>query len=246
VRLLQRRLHDRGFNPGGESGEYDRPTADAVGRFQRHAHIEHGGYLSLDTWDALNGDEPGPPPPIAERRPLSAPPRYDQSRPETDIPPPARFFDQAYGQQDLPPPHEDRYDQRYARRDLPPAPPQARVIVRRDDVGGVQRYYSHQSYSRSSSSVSPPATVYGGGYGYTGDGYAAGGAYGHQGGYASAYGYDDSYGAQPAGPPVYAQPVPPPQGYPGPDAGWRPPYAAVGAGSAVQNGYLVWGGKTRF
>jgi hypothetical protein len=251
VRSLQRHLHDRGFYQGPESGEYDRPTADAVGRFQRHAHIDHGGYLSLETWEALNGDDDlrAPPQPYAEQRPLPQPPRYEHYRPETDIPPPVRHYERPLAQQDLPPPRlEERNDRRTLQRDPPPAP-QANVVVRRDDVGGVQRYYSHQSYSRSSSSVSPPAAVYGGGsgasygYGYGANGYASGGAYDYDGGYASGYGYAEGYGAPMAGPPVYAQPQP---AQPYPNAGWRPPYAAIGAGSAVQNGYLVWSGKTRF
>jgi|GEM_PF-5390129 len=189
VRDLQHRLQRRGVYRGEVSGAYDRDTAAAVGEFQRRAQIDHGGYLSLDTWEALNGPD-----------------------------------DQFYG-----PPADPR--DRFADRSQPPLPPaaprepgwagagQAQGYSYRAQGGDAQRYYSHESYARS----------YGAGF----DGYAG-----------QAYGYPDPYAAG-----AYAQyggyyqqsPGVAPQNY-----GWRPPYAAVGAGSAVQNGYLVWSGKTRF
>jgi len=54
IREVQRRLHERGYYRGGFSGRYDAATAAAVTRFQSGARIEHGGYLSLETLQALD------------------------------------------------------------------------------------------------------------------------------------------------------------------------------------------------
>ena len=53
VRGLQRRLRAHGDYEGEETGRYDETTADAVARFQRDRKIEHGGYLSVTTVDAI-------------------------------------------------------------------------------------------------------------------------------------------------------------------------------------------------
>ena len=62
---VQHALHDRGYYRGEASGHYDRATAEAVSRFQAGAHINHGGYLSEETVEALDQGQPtyGPPPP---------------------------------------------------------------------------------------------------------------------------------------------------------------------------------------
>lgn len=58
IRGVQRRLHERGYYDGPMSGDYDAGTRAAVGRFQDEARLDHGGYLSLDTLDALDrGDD---------------------------------------------------------------------------------------------------------------------------------------------------------------------------------------------
>lgn len=78
---VQRRLHDWGVYEGGYDGRYDAATADAVRRFQAERHIAHGGYLSLQTLEAL--DTP-PPPTLAPVQPPVdyadgyAPPAYTQ------------------------------------------------------------------------------------------------------------------------------------------------------------------------
>jgi peptidoglycan hydrolase-like protein with peptidoglycan-binding domain len=53
IRGVQRRLHERGYYRGQVTGRYDAATAAAVGQFQSNAHIGHGGYLSLQTLDVL-------------------------------------------------------------------------------------------------------------------------------------------------------------------------------------------------
>ncbi len=53
VRGLQQKLHAHGEYEGEETGRYDQTTADAVARFQHERKIEHGGYLSLQTVDAI-------------------------------------------------------------------------------------------------------------------------------------------------------------------------------------------------
>ena len=57
VRTLQSKLRAHGDYQGEESGRYDQATADAVARFQETQHIDHGGYLSLQTVDAIEHAE---------------------------------------------------------------------------------------------------------------------------------------------------------------------------------------------
>lgn len=54
IRGVQHRLHQRGYYRGSISGRYDATTAAAVAQFQSQAHIAHGGYLSLQTLQALD------------------------------------------------------------------------------------------------------------------------------------------------------------------------------------------------
>lgn len=53
IRHIQHRLHAHGDYAGAETGVYDQTTADAVASFQRSEHIDHGGYLSLQTVEAI-------------------------------------------------------------------------------------------------------------------------------------------------------------------------------------------------
>ena len=55
VTRMQRKLHERGHYRGSVHGRYDSATADAVRSFQSSANIAHGGYLSTDTVEALEG-----------------------------------------------------------------------------------------------------------------------------------------------------------------------------------------------
>ncbi len=57
---IQHRLHDWGYYQGGYGGKYDDATAEAVKRFQSERHIEHGGYLSYKTMEALDAAPPAP------------------------------------------------------------------------------------------------------------------------------------------------------------------------------------------
>jgi peptidoglycan hydrolase-like protein with peptidoglycan-binding domain len=82
---IQRQLHRRGHYKGPLSGRYDQATASAVADFQRSAQISHGGYLSLDTIEALEvsgGYPPAPyPPGVAPQTPYPQPyaaPTYAQ------------------------------------------------------------------------------------------------------------------------------------------------------------------------
>ena len=61
VGRIQHALADRGYYRGEVSGRYDRATVEAVTRFQSTAHIDHGGYLSLDTVQALEAPPAYPP-----------------------------------------------------------------------------------------------------------------------------------------------------------------------------------------
>ena len=59
---IQRQLYSRGHYRGGFTGQYDAATAAAVAQFQSSAGVAHGGYLSFETVQALNGGgfQPGP------------------------------------------------------------------------------------------------------------------------------------------------------------------------------------------
>jgi hypothetical protein len=57
IRRIQGRLRAHGEYEGEETGRYDQATADAVARFQQSQHIEHGGYLSLQTVEAIERAE---------------------------------------------------------------------------------------------------------------------------------------------------------------------------------------------
>ncbi|MEO6339311.1 MAG: peptidoglycan-binding domain-containing protein [Caulobacteraceae bacterium] len=193
VRHLQHRLHDHGVYRGEFNGAYDSGTAAAVGEFQQRSHLAHGGYLSLDTVDALES------PPEAYR---PAPP-----------PPPPSIR-----------PHGD-----YARAAPPPEPPPERRFHDHGASGG-HGAYGESCYSESHSSQSYSAPGYYQQAPYPPQAYSQGYA---QGVYSQGSYPQGGYGP----PPGYA----PPAGY---GQSWTPPYASTG--SAIQNGYLVWAGKTRF
>ena len=74
IRGLQRRLHERGVYAGEETGRYDPATAAAVSRFQRERRLDHGGYLSMQTLEALEGPGGFAPPPPPPPPPLFIPP----------------------------------------------------------------------------------------------------------------------------------------------------------------------------
>ena len=63
IRHVQHRLHDWGVYDGPYDGHFSDTTAHGVARFQDQRHIEHGGYLSFKTMDALDGAPPPPPAP---------------------------------------------------------------------------------------------------------------------------------------------------------------------------------------
>jgi hypothetical protein len=56
---VQKHLYERGYYRGEMSGRYDAATAEALARFQAGAHIAHGGYLSLETLQALDAVQAG-------------------------------------------------------------------------------------------------------------------------------------------------------------------------------------------
>ena len=58
IRHVQRRLHEWGDYDGAYDGHFDRKTSQGVMRFQEQRHIEHGGYLSIRTVEALDGAPP--------------------------------------------------------------------------------------------------------------------------------------------------------------------------------------------
>lgn len=83
IEHIQHRLHDWGFYQGGYGGQYDSATADAVKHFQDQRHIEHGGYLSFRTMEALESAPPTAPqpmmaPPVVARTYIAPPPAMGQ------------------------------------------------------------------------------------------------------------------------------------------------------------------------
>jgi len=75
---IQHRLHDWGYYQGGYGGEYDASTAEAVKRFQEERHIEHGGYLSFKTLEALDAAPQIVAPPATYAQSSAPPPVYQQ------------------------------------------------------------------------------------------------------------------------------------------------------------------------
>ncbi len=79
IRHVQRRLRAWGYYDGAETGAFDGRTAGAVRRFQMERRIEHGGYLSVLTMDALDQAPPiTPEPPAYGPAPGDAGRVYDQ------------------------------------------------------------------------------------------------------------------------------------------------------------------------
>ncbi len=60
IRHVQQRLHAWGDYQGPDDGHFDDATAKGVARFQEQRHIEHGGYLSVRTVEALDAAPPAP------------------------------------------------------------------------------------------------------------------------------------------------------------------------------------------
>jgi peptidoglycan hydrolase-like protein with peptidoglycan-binding domain len=58
IRHVQRRLSAHGYYQGPYNGRYDAETARGVARFQQERHIRHGGYLSVQTVEALDAGPP--------------------------------------------------------------------------------------------------------------------------------------------------------------------------------------------
>ena len=274
IERWQKRLHKEGYYRGAPNGRYDGATADAVGRFQRERHIEHGGYLSLDTVGALEG----PPPPVLPQQrihqsPGHAPPfpTYAQAAPRADhgyaaaaaggvgyAPYPAVAQQPAYGYPAYP--SYPAYPQAY------PAPPQAYAYPQ---AGYAQQGYAAQSGSSASYQSRSYSSSSQGGYSYAApQGYAYGQGYAQQG-YAGQSGSSASYqgrsyassnqgGYGYAAPQGYAYG----QGYAVQGYGYsqgysygqtnayygnvgpRPAYAADP--SAIKGGWLTWAGKSNF
>lgn len=93
---IQHRLHDWGYYQGSYSGEYDASTADGIRRFQDARHIEHGGYLSFRTMEAL---ETAPPPATyAQPAPAFQQPAYQQPAYQPPVYQPPVYQQPAYQQ----------------------------------------------------------------------------------------------------------------------------------------------------
>lgn len=190
---IQHELHDRGYYRGDYSGRYDRETVEAVTRFQAGAHIAHGGYLSLETVQAL--DAPGPsgyptsyaPPPVVAYGYQSGYQSGYQQGASYSYGPPVQA-----GPCCAAPPVV--YQQAYA---PPPLPPQTYPCCAQAPVYGQQVYaqqaYGQQAYAQASASAQVSTQSYG---------------------YSTGYGGGYGFGAPSRGP--------------------------------VQNGWLVWNGKSGF
>lgn len=216
IRGVQKRLHDRGYYRGDMSGRYDSATAAAVGQFQSREHISHGGYLSLQTLDVLE----------AQGAAVSAPPVYAAA-------PAAPAATYNYGYQQAYVASAPACPQTcYA---APPPPPPPPVYYQPCCQQPVYQppVYQQPVYPAPCCAAAYPA-----------GGWYAQGQY-VQGGYAQGYsqqGYGGGYYAQ--GPvPAYAsaQASAYASAYAGASAG-----AYVSSGSAIQNGWLTWRGKTRY
>jgi peptidoglycan hydrolase-like protein with peptidoglycan-binding domain len=225
---IQRHLHDGGYYQGGYTGQYDAATAQAVTRFQSARHINHGGYLSVDTVRAIEAApttivvapritvspritvaQPPAPPPVVYQQPVYQQPVYQPSYP-CCVAYGSGYqggyaYQQSYG-------YQGGYYQGYG------APAVAAASA---------------SAGRASAYASASA---GGGYG----GYA-GGYQGH--GYGGpccvqTYGYGQgyAYGGYDQGQPWFA----------GPGAPYGPRPAYTVPQTAIQGGWLTWTGKSYY
>jgi peptidoglycan hydrolase-like protein with peptidoglycan-binding domain len=227
IRGVQQRLHDRGYYRGELSGRYDSATASAVTQFQSSSHISHGGYLSLQTLDVLEGQGG-----YAAPAPVYAAPTYAQGYQQVQAygalpdpcaqtcyappPPPPVVYQQPCCQQPVyqPPVYQPPVYQQpvYA----PPccqqpvyAPP---PCCAQPQPYAVQGGYAQQGYAQQT---------------YVDQGYYAGSptpAYATGGAYASARASAYAGGARAS----------------------ASASAYASSTSAIQNGWLTWGGMTRY
>lgn len=235
IRSVQTRLHDRGYYRGEATGRYDAATAAAVGQFQSSARIDHGGYLSVQTLDVLEGQGgyAPPPPPAAvyaggygyqSAYAVQAPSPCLQTCSYVAAPPPPPPPPPCCQVQYAPPPPPPVYYQ--------PAPPPCCQVqyAPPPPCCAAQAYYPQQAYAQA---AYPPQV-------YVQQGYVQ---QGYSSGYASGY-----YAGSPT--PAYAAAQAQARASAGAYAGGARASASASAyassTSAIQNGWLTWGGMSRY
>jgi peptidoglycan hydrolase-like protein with peptidoglycan-binding domain len=131
IRHMQRRLHEWGDYDGAYDGHYDTDTAKAVARFQEQRHIDHGGYLSVKTVEALDAaPQPALVPAFDAGHPNPNPPVVAQNTYATAQP--TVYASPIYQQPSYPPTYGSPCGQTSCAPPAPPAPPQ--IIYQRQVV----------------------------------------------------------------------------------------------------------------
>jgi len=213
IRGVQQKLSQRGYYRGEVSGRYDASTAAAVTQFQTQTHIGHGGYLSLQTLDAL--EQGAPPATYDGGYSYQQSGGYQQTGGygyAVQAPPSPCLQTCAYA----PPPPPPVYYM------LAPQPPCCQAPVYQPPV------YQPPCCQNPVVYAPPPCCAAAQPYGYQ--------SYGYQGGYGQGY-----YAGSPT--PAYAAAQA--SAYAGGGSA-RAAASAYSSTSAVQNGWLTWGGMTRY
>lgn len=67
ISRVQQDLYDQGFYSGPVDGQINGQTETAIAQYQQSVGIHHGGFLSMDTIDSLNGDYHPAPAPVQDQ-----------------------------------------------------------------------------------------------------------------------------------------------------------------------------------
>ena len=222
---LQSQLHQRGYYSGAVTGRYDAATAAAVAQFQTGANIAHGGYMSVETVQALEGGyaqqaygyQAGFAPPWNGSPCLTA-----CAMPAPPPPPPQPPCCVVYAP--------------------PPCPQQCGAVGYSGTVA-----YPAQPYAQAYAQAYAQTYVQGGS-GYAQQGYSGGigygavaGGVGYQAGYGGAYYSSPSYYPPQPAYAVAAQAQAAARATA--RAGGVSASASARASSSVRNGWLTWGGR---
>jgi peptidoglycan hydrolase-like protein with peptidoglycan-binding domain len=224
---IQRQLYQRGYYRGPFSGRYDAATAAAVAQFQSGANIAHGGYMSFETVQALEGgyvQQGYAGYASAGYAPYQGSPCLSACMPAPPPPPPCLPCAPVY----IPPPPPP-----------PPMPLPCPQLCGQVGYSGTVAFPAQpyaQAYAPQGYVQQGYTQGYSGGIGYSLDG---GVGYGYAPGYAGGAYYSSSSYYPPM--PAYAAAAASARA--SARVGGVSASARASASSSVRNGWLTWGGR---